>query len=433
MKKRLKKAVGIVLFLTLLTGICGGIGSTSLAASFPDVGPEAWYYDTVNWASDAGLITGYEDGTFGPDDILERGQFITILYRMAVPEDERAQWEQNFEDGIYTDVENGWFYSIPVTWAHSTGVMTGYEDGSFGPTDKVTREQVATILYRYAKNMTSSDTSANGEPDAWPDGGSVSPFAREGVQYALGAGLIRGDQGYIHPTGFANRAQTATILQRFVSYTEREEASNISNTNSQYTIEADVRLTGSGTGYHAKLVACTPTSAVSFGIQYDQWGEPPYTDKTTFLIENVRSNDQGGQEYIRTGYAFRDNTYHLMLTVQEDGAFDVYVNGVCVGSGINTELAGQELALRVEGSGRKDGDSVHAEFSNISLKGKGVYQSDKTWGTHNFDSNPGIHSDDSRFSSDKAIVIDGSITGLSDEQDWDNAYGIVSGTIQFVG
>lgn len=117
MKKRLKKAVGIVLFLTLLTGICGGMGSTSLAASFPDVDPGAWYYDTVNWASDAGLITGYEDGTFGPDDVLERGQFITILYRMAVPEDERAQWEQNFEDGIYTDVENGWFYSTPVTWA----------------------------------------------------------------------------------------------------------------------------------------------------------------------------------------------------------------------------------------------------------------------------------------------------------------------------
>lgn len=430
MRKNAKKFVGIMLFLTMLMGI----SSLSMAASFSDVPADAWYYDMVNWAADNGYMTGYDDGRFGASDNLERGQFATILYRMA------GSPEEEFKADLYTDVAeydaetNSPFYSIPAMWANAAGVITGYDDGRFGPSDPVTREQVATILYRYAKEQLGVDTSAaKGDIDAYPDGGKVSGFAREGIEFAIGAGLIRHDGGYINPQKYASRAQIATILQRFISYTEREEASNIANTDSKYTIEADVSLSGTGTGYHAKLVACTSTSAVSFGLQYDEWGVAPYTDKTTFLVENVSHNGQNGQTYSRMGYGLRNKTYHLMLTVQEDGWCSFYVNGVCVGSELNAELANRTIYLRVEGSGRKNGDSVHAEFTNIALKCDGVYEPDKRWGTHNFDSNPGVHSDDSRYASQKTVVIDGSIERLTPEQDWDNAYGIVSGTIQFVG
>lgn len=207
---------------------------------------------------------------------------------------------------------------------------------------------------------------------------------------------------------------------------------NVANVDSRYTIEADVKLTGSGTGYHAKILACTPTSAVSFGIQYDRHAIAPYTDRTAFLIENVYSNNAGGQEYSRTGYAELNKTFHLMLTVQNDGRCDVYVDGNHVGSVTNPGLADQAVYLRVEGSGRKDGDSVNATFTNISLKGSGYYDASKKWGTYNFDTNPGIHSDMSGYAQNKAVTINGSVVGLSPEQDWDNAYGIVSGITQFV-
>lgn len=417
--RKFKGFVGILLSLTMLLGV----NMISLAATFPDVKPGEWYYDTVNWVSDKGLITGYSDGRFGPNDVLQRGQFVSILHRLA------GAPEQSYE-AVYSDVPDGAFYSIPAIWAKNAGVVSGYADGRFGPTDEVTREQVATILCNYAKKI-GADTSASGEIEEWPDGKDVSSWAAEGVRFAVGAGLIRGSGGYILPRNTATRAEIAAILQRFVEFTESAEASNISNTDSQYTIEADVKLTGTGTGYHAKIIACTESSAVSFGLQYDQWGVAPYTDKTTFLIENIDSNNAGGQSYHRTGYAYRDKTYHLMLTVQNDGRCDVYVNGACVGTVTNPQLANQKIYLRVEGSGRKNNDSVHAEFTNIKLKGSGVYNPSKVWGTHNFNTNAGIHNVDS-FRSDQSIVIDGKVVGLSPDQDWDNAYGIVSDIIQFV-
>ncbi len=420
-KSVVKKAAAALALLTILSGA----DSVAMAASYPDVSSGDWFYDEVNWASDQGIMTGYENGYFGPADKVTRGQFVTIMYRI------NGEDSTSFVEGVYGDVTDGWFYSIPAVWGHDSGVMSGYDDGNFGPVDNITREQVATILYRYA--VSRGYPTDVGDLNEYPDGGSVSGFAKDGVSFALGTGMIRGDGGRINPQKNASRAEIATILQRFYEYVNRGGLADITNIESKYTIEADVKLTGSGTGYHAKILACTPTSAVSFGIQYDQYGEAPYTDRTAFLIENVYSNDSGGQVYSRTGYASLDKTYHLMLTVQNDGRCDVYVNGINVGSVNNPQLADQTVYLRVEGSGRKDGDSVNATFSNIRVKGNGIYDPSKEWGTYAFDTNPGMHSDASGFASNRTIVISGSITGLTKEQDWDSAYGIVSGIIQFVG
>lgn len=211
-----------------------------------------------------------------------------------------------------------------------------------------------------------------------------------------------------------------------------EGTSTIANTSSQYSIEADVKLTGSGSGYHAKILAVTPTAAVSFGLQYDKEAPAPYTGDTSFLIENVASNASGGQTYKRVGYASLGDTYHLMLTVSKDGTVDVYINKTKVGSVKNDNLANQTIALRVEGSARKNGDKVTATFSNIKLKSGGTYKASKDWGTYEFQANDGLHCSDT-YSVNKQVVIKGKITGLSSGQDWDNAYGSVSDTIQFVG
>ena len=210
------------------------------------------------------------------------------------------------------------------------------------------------------------------------------------------------------------------------------EYRSIENTSSSYSIEADVKLAGTGSGYHAKLVACTATSATSFGIQYDKYGIPPYTDKTAFIVENVKSNNPGDQDYSRTGFAARNKTYHLMLTIRKNGRCEFYVDGVRVGYAINKNLANQnDIALRIEGSARLNGDSVSASFSNIRIKKNGEYDAERSWNTYDFTTNTGIKANTSRFETARAVTIKGKVNGLTKDQDWDCAYDKVSGIIQF--
>lgn len=208
--------------------------------------------------------------------------------------------------------------------------------------------------------------------------------------------------------------------------------STVANTASEYTIETDMVLSGSGSGYHAKLVACTATSAVSFGIQYDKHARDPYTGKAWFMIENVAHNGAGGQNYIWVQEAARDKTYHVMLTVKKDGTCSCYINGKLAKTVKNSSLANTTVYLRVEGSARLNGDSVNATFSNIELKADGKYYADKIWGTHDFTTNKGIKADASGYAASKRVTIKGKVKGLASGQDWDSAYEQVSGIIQFV-
>lgn len=216
------------------------------------------------------------------------------------------------------------------------------------------------------------------------------------------------------------------------SQDQQTGTADITNVPAEYAIEADVKLSGSGVGYHAKLVAVTPTSGVSFGIQYDREASGAYKDATTFIIENVMNNNHGGQNYPRTGYSKLNTTYKMLLAVQADGSFDVYVNGAKVGSGVNPKIAHQKIYLRVEGSGKYNGDRVNASFTNIKIKTNGVYNPYREYGTYNFDTNKGLHSNDSLFKSDRQITIQGVLSGLKNGEDWDSAYEGVSGIIQFV-
>lgn len=184
---------------------------TALAAEFPDVKPGSWYYNPVQFVSDAGIMRGYANGRFGPSDNVTRGQFVTTLYRME------GEPETAFEWGVYSDVVDGKFYSIPSIWSYYSKAMTGYADGRFGVNDNITREQVATVLYRYA-STNGFDVSAKGDIYAYPDGGRVSSFARDGLGWTVGAGIITGTQGNLDPQGKASRAQIATIFNRFLAW-----------------------------------------------------------------------------------------------------------------------------------------------------------------------------------------------------------------------
>ncbi|MCR5273646.1 MAG: InlB B-repeat-containing protein [Lachnospiraceae bacterium] len=158
-------------------------------------------------------------------------------------------------------------------------------------------------------------------------------------------------------------------------YTTTEET-DITTVDCDYAIEADVYLSGEGTGYHSKIVIGTSVSAVSFGIQFDEGGVAPYTGKTVALLENIHSNDTGGQEYPRMALLDLTEAHKLLLTLNNDGTGSVYIDGTLVGSFTNTEVVSTgELHFWVEGAARYNGDTVHSEFQNIKYRiGSNIYE-----------------------------------------------------------
>jgi len=207
-----------------------------------------------------------------------------------------------------------------------------------------------------------------------------------------------------------------------------------SGTAAYYAIESDVTLTGSGGGYHAKLVIGTGSAAVSFGIQFDNYAVSPYTGKAAFLVENVLSNTSGGQTYTRfsynsSQYASTGTTYHLMITVSKKGVVNVYVNYVLVGTVTNANLANQTLYCWIEGSARKNGDSVKAVFSNISIAEKGsIVESPMVSYIRKA---TGISTNTSVNATPTSITVSGTLSGLTSSQDWDSAYDSCSGYVRF--
>ena len=208
-----------------------------------------------------------------------------------------------------------------------------------------------------------------------------------------------------------------------------KKGATLANTKALTAIEADITLTGSGSGYHAKLVLCTPTSAVSYGIQYDKCASAPYTGKAMAMIENVASNAAGGQSYSRPGNRELQTgkTYHMMMTVDKKGNGNVYLDYKKIGSFSNAGLANQAVYIRVEGAVRLNGDQVKATFDNIKLRQGGKLEADKKYGGWFPSSNKGIKT--KKVDNKNKVIISGTGSGING--DWDSDYENVSGIFQF--
>lgn len=183
-------------------------GTTTVADIFSDVVPGAWYTDAVQYAYDNGLMTGTSATTFEPNTTTTRGMIVSMLHRL----------EGSPAVGIadFSDVASGDWYADPVAWAASEGIVGGYGDGTFGPNDPITREQMASILYRYA-DYKGLDVSARASLDAYSDADSVSPWASDVMSWAVSEGIISGmSEDTLAPQGTATRAQVAAMFQRFL-------------------------------------------------------------------------------------------------------------------------------------------------------------------------------------------------------------------------
>lgn len=176
---------------------------------FTDIVAPAWYADSVLYAYEEGLVNGMTETTFEPTTTVNRAMLATLLFRMAGVQGTPT-------DAGFTDVPTGKWYSDAVNWANSVSIVTGYPDGSFQPMTTLTREQLAVILYRYTANYLGESAPLAGDLTRFPDAGQAHGYARDALSWAVGIGLIKGrDTGLLDPLGNANRAEIATVLQRF--------------------------------------------------------------------------------------------------------------------------------------------------------------------------------------------------------------------------
>ena len=180
-------------------------------ARFTDVNRDSWYHEGVDYALNAGIMQGTSETTFSPTKTLTRGQVVTILYRLAGEPEVTAS-------NPFTDVKEGKFYYEAVLWAVEKGITSGKSATRFDPNGSVTREQLATFIYRYAKDA-GFDVSAKADLSSFPDVDDLGKYAVEPMQWAVGVGLIggvaSGGVDYIKPKNNTTRAQVATILMRF--------------------------------------------------------------------------------------------------------------------------------------------------------------------------------------------------------------------------
>lgn len=206
--KQAKRILSLLLSLCLVLGL---VPSTAFAASgnlpFTDVKTTDWFYEAVQYAYENGIMNGTSTTTFSPNYTTERGMIVTVLHRM--------EGTPSVSGTLFSDVATGKYYADAVAWASANDIVNGYGNGNFGPEDPITREQMATILYRYVEHK-GYDTAIAGSLSIFSDASKVSSFAVEGMTWAVGSGLINGiGNNLLDPQGSATRAQMATILMRF--------------------------------------------------------------------------------------------------------------------------------------------------------------------------------------------------------------------------
>ena len=185
---------GTVYFIKTITG-------------FNDVFENDWFADDVKYVVDKKLMNGTGNDMFSPNGKTTRGQAVTILYRLA--------GSPSASGNSFSDIKSSDWYYKAAEWASKNGIASGYGNGKFGPNDTLNREQLATMLYRYAQ-FKKMNTTTSGGLSKFSDSGSVSGYALDAMSWAVSKGLISGtSDGKLTPGATATRAQLAAILHRF--------------------------------------------------------------------------------------------------------------------------------------------------------------------------------------------------------------------------
>lgn len=332
MRQQKKWLAGIVSVLVGAALALGIAPASALASSFADVDNQEWYVTPIEWANATGAMTGYDDGTFGPNDPLTRGQAATILYRY-LGNDEIA------EDSGKADVAQGQYYTAAVNWAVKHHVMNGYGDSNtFGPDDSLTREQAACII----ANATQADLDVSKLDRAAYDRLANTDQADA---YAVSSLIWATESGVINGVGGTDLAPLATV-------TRAEMAGMLKNANDSDVLtvpEATVSVTASIIGVDADGNTEVWAPATTYEVQKG-------TDAWSVFQQLIDATPGLSAETSTTSYG----TY--VSSIAKDGrtlAYDsvsgaywqFYVNGSAADLGVSSTFAA------------KDGDSFVFAYS----------------------------------------------------------------------
>ncbi|MFC5404680.1 S-layer homology domain-containing protein [Cohnella soli] len=186
-----------------------GGGTSSNGISYADVNKSDWFFDAVAYVQHKGLMSGTSETTFKPNQTANRAMIATVLYRMAGS-------PQVTGESTFNDVPSGTWYTDAIKWVAQSSIASGYSNKRYGIDDAVTREQLVTLLYRYAQH-TNLDITVTGDLSDFADKDKISDWATVSMKWAIGKGIISGKgNGLLDPSGTATRAEIAAILMRFL-------------------------------------------------------------------------------------------------------------------------------------------------------------------------------------------------------------------------
>lgn len=247
----MKKLISLILVVAIFFSL-GTVAIAATSFEYTDYTPADWYFRYVEKAVSNGWMNGVGNQDFNPNGTLNRAMFVTILHRMVgTPAAATA--------AAFTDVVKGSWYEAAVNWAAENGVVAGYADGRFGVGDPLTREQMATILFRWADKQ-GKNVSGRGDLTAFADKAQVSSYAADALAWAVDAGVITGANNALSPKGTSTRAQAATVLCRFDA---AEEAATLTRADLEKAVVElawAYSLKGTGIQYDSQNM----TSEVSF-------------------------------------------------------------------------------------------------------------------------------------------------------------------------
>lgn len=200
----MKKLLSVFVSIVILAGI---LSTTVLAETpFKDVDEDAWYYEAVNEAYNAGFFNGVSENTFAPDAVMSRAMFVTVLANMT-----SDYVEQDVDVSPFEDVPASEWFASAIIWAVENGLTNGVSERKFDPNGNVTREQMAVFMYRYAEK-TGNDTSyTSGASDVFSDADQISDWAKKAVDWAVTHKVLNGDGGRIRATDGAERSEVAQV------------------------------------------------------------------------------------------------------------------------------------------------------------------------------------------------------------------------------
>ncbi len=205
MNRLFRKFVGAGLAAVVLSTAALPASAASVS-DFKDVSPNAWYYNAVDYAASNGLFSGTGKDTFSPDVGMTRGMFVTVLGRKSgVPDTDPASTS-------FSDVKTTDYFAPYVEWAAANKIVSSTGNGKFTPNDKISRQQMATILYRYSQKTGNEGIQNGTEILKYPDTGAVAGWAKEAMTWAVDKEIIKGSGGKLNPTGTATRAQVAQVF-----------------------------------------------------------------------------------------------------------------------------------------------------------------------------------------------------------------------------